>query len=1087
MTTTPRGSQQEKQQSLKSTEKIVNIANTTTIESTTKNISNKDTSCDNITLESRPTTGQNKDDLNLQKNYFEFPDSYITDGGERKFRNNSMTCLSVGDCQRHTKNNSVDYPATAKILTKSNTSSAILLNKKSFTSSLPIYQPPFYHKSINARKIPKHKDCHIMQSKTLHDIILKSKDSTIKGNTIIIDARPFTEYSRSKIQNSIHISLPSTLLKRKNFNLKKLLESLPLSDYTRLSNALSLGLNAPTATNIIIYDNCVNQSEKSGISPVCHYLSLKFIDWANEEKDDSSVSSSNIITDHDISIFVLNCGFDEFAKRYPDSIKSIVFQNNNNNNTNNGSTSTTPLGSTFPMDFFESSNKNDMNLNNNSSDSSGSSNSCFSALSSTSTNPFLSNNSSSYISPSPSVFRDGNMSTLSTINSNESVLTPSPSPVSALLTFQLPPLNYNNGTSATNYSSPSTPLCNSIFNNNNNIITANGKNNNGDCSMHKNYTHTPNSNTSHTKNKSNTSYLNNSLFRSPHNEEICDINTYIDAVNATEFSRLNINSSINSLNDTISHNNIPIFSSLYNCNISSNLNATQKVNSTAVNNKTLGGSSRMLRPDHILSTTPPSNATGEKHGIADLLIFQKKYNLVKAQYPEAEFNKKVPIWFRHLLENTTKFQFIEKFQTLDIKEKNRLNEFLNSPHGNTNSDSIVISSCGFEMGTKNRYKGILPYEHTRVILNNQQISTSVVDRNMCFPSELDGRGNGTNSDENCYINANYLSYSAPDMSIAGTSTDSFKTNGSTKYIATQAPLLDTIRDFYLCVLNNNVPVIISLTEQFENGVEKCTNFWKDNEYDGLKVKILSEEALENYHQLECHNCDSSTNTKSDIILRRIQLEYHNKLGKLTYFETLQIQMTNWPDMSVPTCCCSILRIINLKNIVLNRLKKKYQEKKEGGNDFVILVHCSAGCGRTGTVCVVDSILSNLTMLDKIGVSAAATSATDNNNNSTNNNNNNNNIQDESNIDNGNACTTSAPDPIYEAVDIFRKQRVSIVQNVNQFLLIYDCLILFFSLNLQKPTNNTLWNDLNYLDGKLPIINDFFLDKFNEKNTSQYYN
>ncbi|CAI5092838.1 BBT_HP_G0127690.mRNA.1.CDS.1 [Saccharomyces cerevisiae] len=281
------------------------------------------------------------------------------------------------------------------------------------------------------------------------------------------------------------------------------------------------------------------------------------------------------------------------------------------------------------------------------------------------------------------------------------------------------------------------------------------------------------------------------------------------------------------------------------------------------------------------------------------------------------------------------------------------------------SDDVIISS-GVELGAKNRYKDIFPYEHSRVILKKGLQSSKGIKHSH---STSDG-GILDN-----YINANYLSL--PRFSVEQNS--SFQTTTTTtrrvRYIATQAPMPSTVHDFYTCILNNGVPLVLSLTNDFENGIEKCYRYWQEGNY----------------------------NEKP--------------------YELLQIQVKNWPDLGTLLNPTSILQAINVKNHIIDTLfaGNYYQ------NDQLptILVHCSAGCGRTGTFCTIDSILSNFEMFEMLQKEFVKLK-----------------------------YPAKLFDPISWTINIFRKQRISMVQNINQFIFIYDCLLFYFRLRLDDITERT---------------------------------
>lgn len=424
----------------------------------------------------------------------------------------------------------------------------------------------------------------------------------------------------------------------------------------------------------------------------------------------------------------------------------------------------------------------------------------------------------------------------------------------------------------------------------------------------------------------------------------------------------------------------------------------------------------------------------------DKLRFQIRYEELSDYYEASQMDAIIPLWFQ-LLMKRSKIEFISQFQKLDFLEKKRLNKGINKHKtslsasfcprklSDTNGsslqnvqcrsysqpdcllppqrkmkhfysvdsdeeDDLVTISSGVELGIKNRYKDIFPYEHTRVVLKKHSVSSLP----SCSEIEAD---NFTETWTN-YINANYLDIPMyPKIRDLG-----LKTPGRVRYIATQAPLVSTVHDFFTCILNNRVPLVVTLTDEFENGMEKCYPYWKEGQYDDISVKVLEEES----------NSTRTTDNKDvNIHLRRLQLRYD---GNKT-FELVQIHIRDWPDLGTLLDPTQIIQAINLKNYVIKELfnKNVYSENSIP----TILVHCSAGCGRTGTWCTVDSIISNL---DAYGV-----------------------LQGKFTNDKCSLEGKSLFDPIVWTINTFRKQRISIVQNVNQFLFIYECLLHFFTLKI----------------------------------------
>lgn len=78
---------------------------------------------------------------------------------------------------------------------------------------------------------------------------------------------------------------------------------------------------------------------------------------------------------------------------------------------------------------------------------------------------------------------------------------------------------------------------------------------------------------------------------------------------------------------------------------------------------------------------------------------------------------------------------------------------------------------------------------------------------------------------------------------------------------------------------------------------------------------------------------------------------------LKEFEFTQFHITNWPDHGVPE---SVEPIIKMLNKVRNKLNDNFKgsdrqrSNKTMGNKY-LAVHCSAGCGRTGTIIAIDQL------------------------------------------------------------------------------------------------------------------------------------
>uniref|UniRef100_A0A673K2Q3 protein-tyrosine-phosphatase n=1 Tax=Sinocyclocheilus rhinocerous TaxID=307959 RepID=A0A673K2Q3_9TELE len=205
-----------------------------------------------------------------------------------------------------------------------------------------------------------------------------------------------------------------------------------------------------------------------------------------------------------------------------------------------------------------------------------------------------------------------------------------------------------------------------------------------------------------------------------------------------------------------------------------------------------------------------------------------------------------------------------------------------------------------ENKNKNRYKNILPFDHTRVVLT-------------------DGDANEPGSD---YINANTI---MPDIE-----TKSNNSKLKRSYIATQGCLQNTISDFWRMVFQENTRVIVMTTKEVERGKSKCVKYWPDvsalKEYGAMRVRNVKETCAHDY------------------ILRELKL---SKVGQGNTERTVwQYHFRAWPDHGVPGDPGGVLDF-------LEEVKMK-QESITGAG--AIVVHCSAGIGRTGTFIVIDILI-----------------------------------------------------------------------------------------------------------------------------------
>ena len=138
------------------------------------------------------------------------------------------------------------------------------------------------------------------------------------------------------------------------------------------------------------------------------------------------------------------------------------------------------------------------------------------------------------------------------------------------------------------------------------------------------------------------------------------------------------------------------------------------------------------------------------------------------------------------------------------------------------------------------------------------------------------------------------------------------------FIATQGPLESTIEDFWTMCYNYDIKIIVMLCKLDENYKEKCANYW-DTNMKNFKVEKV----------------DETIQLNKEIKMRKFKIWRVGGGGGGGAKKIFQIHFTCWPDHSIPDN--SYNDIVNIINII--------DEFKE---DKPVIVHCSAGIGRTGT-------------------------------------------------------------------------------------------------------------------------------------------
>lgn len=143
-------------------------------------------------------------------------------------------------------------------------------------------------------------------------------------------------------------------------------------------------------------------------------------------------------------------------------------------------------------------------------------------------------------------------------------------------------------------------------------------------------------------------------------------------------------------------------------------------------------------------------------------------------------------------------------------------------------------------------------------------------------------------------------------------------------------------------------------------------------------------------------------------------------------EITQLQYAHWPDFGTTAQPIHLLKLVEQCNKITS-MSGSYNfgnQVAESAGQRPILVHCSAGCGRTGTFCTVDSVLDMLKR-QRTGRSKRVSSE---------------NVNMDQNSNLGDWVYDESVDLVAKTVEDFRTQRPSMVQNLSQFVLCYESIL-----------------------------------------------
>lgn len=221
------------------------------------------------------------------------------------------------------------------------------------------------------------------------------------------------------------------------------------------------------------------------------------------------------------------------------------------------------------------------------------------------------------------------------------------------------------------------------------------------------------------------------------------------------------------------------------------------------------------------------------------------------------------------------------------------------------SDRTTKNSDMKENASKNRYPDIKAYDQTRVKLSQV---------------------NGIQGSD--YINANFV----------------IGYKERKKFICAQGPMESTVSDFWRMIWEQHLEIIVMLTNLEEYNKTKCAKYWPEKimdlkQFGDISVKFV----LEKKH--------------GDYLIRTLDIHKRNPLND-DEEESRQITQYHylvWKDFMAPEHPHALIKFVRHINAVYSVQRGP------------ILVHCSAGVGRTGTLVALDSLLQQLEEDDQVSI------------------------------------------------------------------------------------------------------------------------
>ncbi|CAH8581998.1 unnamed protein product [Dicrocoelium dendriticum] len=161
------------------------------------------------------------------------------------------------------------------------------------------------------------------------------------------------------------------------------------------------------------------------------------------------------------------------------------------------------------------------------------------------------------------------------------------------------------------------------------------------------------------------------------------------------------------------------------------------------------------------------------------------------------------------------------------------------------------------------------------------------------------------------------------------------------YIAAQAPVKQTRVLFWQMIWDHGVKLILTLTRLVEGPKEKCVQYWPGPADDAPSGTDSSDEKVLQlgHFTITLLQCVSN----AAVVKRKFSVQNSLVSGGPPRI-VVQLHMMRWPDFSAPSP-------VDFTSLLFTY----WTERRCTSSDAPVLIHCSAGIGRTGTFICLDQL------------------------------------------------------------------------------------------------------------------------------------